>query len=92
MYERIAQKIERHQFLSRSEFTALAEMLAKIRQALTRIDCWKLREIESYYYDLMIRASASRRRFASTLPLKTELIISNQFCYDADGFGYFKFQ
>ena len=92
MYERIAQKIERHQFLSRSEFSALAEMLAKIRTALTRLDCWKLREIESYYFDLMIRAGASRRRFSNSLPLKTELIVTNQFCYDDCGFGYFKFQ
>lgn len=90
MYERIAQKIEHHQFLSRSEYQALAEMFAKIRQALTRIDCWKLREIESYYFDLMIRAKCASK--SVKLSLKTELIVTNQFCYDDSGFGYFKFQ
>lgn len=90
MYERIAAKIDRHQFLSRIEYQALAEMLAKIRTALTRIDCWKLREIEAYYFDLMICAKCASKSIK--LPLQIELIISNQFCYDESGFGYFKFQ
>lgn len=89
MFARIAAKIAKHQFLSKSEYQCLAEMFAKIRTALTQIDCQKLRAIETYYSNLMTRAKCASK--SVKLQTAVAMALRAQFCYDAAGFGYFKF-
>ena len=89
MFDRIEAKIAKRQFLSTAEYTALADMLAKIRRALTTMRCARLQQIESYYFDLLISAHCASKN--PKISLETRLIAMNQFCYDNFGFGYWKF-